>query len=97
MRLTAIFTTRTTCGVLDLLADKPDAGWTLDLLAGRLGVDVRAVKRAVRRLQALGFISTDSQFSSVGTVVMLNRDAEAVKALIVFCERLAALPAPSRG
>jgi DNA-binding IclR family transcriptional regulator len=77
---------------LDLLADKPDMSWTLDLLAGRLGVDVRAVKRAVRRLQALGFISTDSQFPSVGTVVMLNRDAEVVKALLAFRERIAALP-----
>ena len=78
------------------MADKPAAAWTVDLLARRLDVDVRAVKRAVNRLQALGFISTDSQFPSVGTVVMLNRDAEVVKALLAFRERLAALPAPPR-
>jgi DNA-binding transcriptional regulator YhcF (GntR family) len=62
----------------------------VDLLATRLRVDVRAVKRAVRRLKGLGFVTVDSSFPSVGTVVTLNREAEAAAALVAFHEALKA-------
>jgi len=79
MRLVDVFSTRTACALLDYLLSHPDKTF----LQSWLDVDPRAVQRAARRLAALGLITVDTSFS-VGKVIALNVDTEAVKALRAF-------------
>jgi DNA-binding MarR family transcriptional regulator len=83
MRLVDVFSTCTSCLMLDYLLSHPDKPILQSWLAEALDVDPRAVQRAAQRLALLGLVTVDTSFSA-GKVIELNVDMEAVKALQAF-------------
>jgi len=91
MRLVDVFSTRTSCAMLDYLLSHPDKALLQSWLAQALGVDPRAVQRAATRLAARRFVTVDGRFPA-GKVIALNGDAEVVRALSAFHECLSRGP-----
>ena len=92
MKLADIFTTPTIATLLDLLLTHPRAVYTQTLLSRKLKRGVRAVRRAVSRLEALGLVAVDVNPVGVGIkAIMFNDETEQGQAVLAFYRRIAAL------
>jgi DNA-binding MarR family transcriptional regulator len=98
MKLADIFTTPTIATLLDLLLTRPRAVYTQTLLSKELKRDVRAVRRAVSRLEALGLVEVGVNPVEVRIkVVKFNDETELGRAVLAFYRHIAVLQPESKG